>query len=280
MAGLYALAIIVAGVIVVILSETMDVAAWGKSVMRELGAITIAVGVISVFYEVYVRRAFFAELTSASKLADEVNKAGIITVSRAFYQDIDWEGLINGTTQMDLFFSYARTWRNTNRGLLEEYAKRPDHKIRVFLPDSQDAVLIDHLASRFNMSSEELRQAIVEAASDFHRMFVAASRPESLEIWFLKVMPVYSFYRFNEATVLALYNHQGRKVDVPVFVVARHGYLYDFVVNELAYFTAGGAKVGRKVFPADKAGTLPPGMDKAVANEIPTVEYVSERRTE
>lgn len=46
---------------------------------------------------------------------------------------------------------------------------------------------------------------------------------------------VFSFYRFDDIAVVGLYSHsRTRGAAVPVFVCARPGELFDFVLDELA----------------------------------------------
>lgn len=278
MALLYALIFFLVGAALVFLGELQPLTSWLHAVLREMGAIIVAVAAISVLFELVLRRAFFAELTSASQLADEIHRAGILTVSTDFYHGIDWQGLFRSSTQVDVYFSYARTWRNANRDSIAAFAARKEAVLRVFLPDSQDPRLVEHLAERFSMTPDELQGAIDEAARDFVQVFKDQQGKAKLEIWFVKIQPVYTFYLFNEGVVMALYNHQRRKTAVPVFVAGRNGYIYDFVTREVEYFLDPSKNAARRVYPADSLGALPPGLDRAVAVEPPRVEVIDEMR--
>jgi hypothetical protein len=46
-------------------------------------------------------------------------------------------------------------------------------------------------------------------------------------------MPLFSFYRFNNKAVFALYNHRAGRLPVPTFVCEEGGFLFRYLTDEI-----------------------------------------------
>jgi len=59
---------------------------------------------------------------------------------------------------------------------------------------------------------------------------------------------MFSFYRFDNLVVLALYRHHKVRGGIPVFIAEKGGTIYDFVQEELDKFVEPEG-LAKKVFP-------------------------------
>ena len=71
--------------------------------------------------------------------------------------DIDWEDLFKKSNQIDLFFTYARTWRNINSVYLDQFVKTKGNQMRVVLPDPNNEIILHELSNRFSKSTDDLK---------------------------------------------------------------------------------------------------------------------------
>jgi hypothetical protein len=76
--------------------------------VREVGALLLVTGALSVLWDLLGRRALTDNVISAANLAGNITTAGLQRVSTR-YLDSDCDALITTANQGDLFFSYART---------------------------------------------------------------------------------------------------------------------------------------------------------------------------
>jgi len=53
----------------------------------------MASGLVAIIWEISIKRTFFNEVMEKVGLATDVDKAGLISVTMQFYNDIDWEEL-------------------------------------------------------------------------------------------------------------------------------------------------------------------------------------------
>ncbi|NOK62418.1 MAG: hypothetical protein GFH27_549293n152 [Chloroflexi bacterium AL-W] len=221
-----------------------------QSVTEQLGGLLIASVALALIWELVAKRAFLSELMSEARLAEEIRNAGIVTVPRDFYRDIDWPQLFQRTKQLDIYFAYGRTWRGANRNELLTLAKRSDVQIRVVLPDPENNTIVEDLAKRFDMSPETLRLTIKEASKDFIDIFSGEEAVVEFSLWYLSLSPLFSMYRFDYTTILTFHKHRPDRVtDIPILVVEEGGTFYKFLQDEFTAFTKEQSSLAKRVFP-------------------------------
>ena len=118
---------------------------WNK-LIEELGAVLIASVALAIIWDLFSRRSFLKELLSATKLSEQIIDTGLIGISPNWHGSVNWEDLINSASSIKIFFMYGRTWRNTNRAKLIEFASRANTKATIVLPDFNDQDYMTRLA--------------------------------------------------------------------------------------------------------------------------------------
>ena len=116
------------GVVLLHFSEQHDFwhgyEAWQR-VVRELGALLLVTLAVSLLWELLGKRRLLDEILTQVGVAKEIDAAGIIEIYSDFYQ-IDWKPYFQNVREVDLFFAWAHTWRNSNRADLENIASKRD----------------------------------------------------------------------------------------------------------------------------------------------------------
>ena len=80
-----------------------------------------------------------------------IEAAGLTRLA-THYAEIDWNGLLNQASHVDLFFAYASQWRNNHNEALRSLVKREGAHLRVILPDRENEAQVAQLAARFSAS--------------------------------------------------------------------------------------------------------------------------------
>jgi len=175
--------------------------------------------------------ASMSEKISLSHLISFTGLVGIKNQSR----EIDWDDMFENVSEIDLFFTYARTWRNANNNLLYKFARKNDSRLRVILPDPNNVVILSELSNRFSKSSEEFRNLINEAKEEYAKVQIFAKQCNggSVEVWYTSVTPMYSLYRFDRTVLISLGSYKPIKGNVPHLIADRRGTLYQFVREEI-----------------------------------------------
>jgi hypothetical protein len=204
-----------------------------QTVIQNVGALLLVVVAISILWELWGKRAFLDEVLAKAQVSKEITFAGIIKITDSFHQDIDWQSYFRNVNKLDIFFAYGRTWRNSHIQELREVAAREDTRIRVVLPDPSDEHTVHELSRRFGSEPEQLKLQIREAEEYFKNLRpTAGARGAQIDIWFLPAAPIFTFYRFDQIAILALYSHRRERAPIPTFICEMGGTLYGYIRKE------------------------------------------------
>ncbi len=195
--------------------------------VREVGALVFAAGILSVGWELLGRRALTDEVLSAAELSSDVKNAGLKRIA-THYLDVNWDALLSEANHVDLFFAYARTWRNTHATGLRRLVARKGTHLRVVLPNRDNEALMTQLAAKFSYSAEELRNLIDGAEQDFANLSRQAAADATVELHRTDEFPVFSYYRLDRRYFAVLYSQAPGRVDVPTFECEQGGTLAGF----------------------------------------------------
>ncbi|MGZ5440783.1 MAG: hypothetical protein ACXW5U_01460 [Thermoanaerobaculia bacterium] len=203
-----------------------------REVTREVGAVVVVTGLLTIFWELIAKRSFAEELLARVGTGKEIAASGLVGVTPNFHRDIDWPDLFRNTRELDIFFAYGGTWRNSHLHELQAFVRQDNARLRVVLPDSDDPGTVGDLARRFGIPDNILVQRITDSEAAFRDLGGLAECRAHIEVWRLARTPVFSLYRFDNVIVAALYHHRRNRDPVPAFTAERPGTLFEFFGTE------------------------------------------------
>jgi hypothetical protein len=235
-----------------------------KAFSNNVGGVLLATGLISLLWELVSRRAFLSEVFSIARLSEDVKRSGLHRLTMDFQHEVEWPELLESARRIDVFVSYARTWRNQNLSRLRAFAERPGSQMNLILPDPDNEEVIRELARRYSTNPEAIRDRVNEAISAFMLMFDRKKGAKGqLSIWVTTATPVFTFYRIDKKYILSTYRHRSDRGDILTLVCDRKGDLTDFIDREYEYLTDDSAAGVRRVFPPPKSLPAPESSDPA-----------------
>jgi hypothetical protein len=207
----------------------------GGQVMRNiavaLGSALLGVGSLSLLWELGGKRSFTEEILERVGLSAEVSQAGLLRITDSL-REIDCGSLLRETTQLDVVFVSNTTWMRTWREELRASASRPGSRMRFVVPDPDNDNVMAEIAQRFERIERQQLvnrvREVVEAVSELSQL------PGTVELYLLPAVPVYSYYRIGDRTIIRLYENQRERMRVPVFVCGRGGWLSGFGEEDFA----------------------------------------------
>jgi len=220
---------------------------WQK-IADEIGAIVFVTGLIAVLWELRARRALVDEIFAAAKLSERIRHAGVTDATADFLGDLDWQQFFEGAREIDVFFAYGGGWRGQHIERLREVNRRPGARIRVILPDPTSTDTVTELARRFGYTESVVVDKINESIKTFEELAREPGAKAAIEVWVLPKTPMYSFYRFDDRALFALYQHKGTRATVPAFTIRRGGSLFAFFESDLDVMMSGNNPTARIVF--------------------------------
>jgi hypothetical protein len=107
----FSLAVILIGAIA--LFTAANESSWSSEewrvLTRELGALFVVTGALSVFWELLAKRTVIDEVLSRVGIVRNINDSGLLEVTPDFKRDINWERLFQNVRELDIFFAYGRS---------------------------------------------------------------------------------------------------------------------------------------------------------------------------
>ena len=156
--------------------------------------------------------------------------SGIVRVSpfAGFFQR--FEELIGSSTQMTLHFIHSRRWRENHDAALRAFLAREGTRLEAFLPDLENHELMFSLGKHFD-DGPQIPALVVDAYRYFARLASTYRKPA--RIWLFARYPTYSFYKFDDRAVIALYsNTTAKKGDLPAFEIMVDSFLGKFLASD------------------------------------------------
>ncbi|HMO49580.1 MAG TPA: hypothetical protein PKE26_03340 [Kiritimatiellia bacterium] len=202
-----------------------------QKLISQTGSLVFPAALIMLIWELINKRAFVAEILASAKIADDLKQAGITATPQDFYQDVSWDDLFRNAKQIDLFFAYARTWRNSNLKRLKEFASRRGTTLKLIVPDPKNGACISELARRFDLPNDDIIASINETIKEFQQIF--EDNGDKIKVILAPVTPLFNIYRFDDIAIITLHKHDKGRGGVPVLCVRREGTLYDFIDRQL-----------------------------------------------
>jgi hypothetical protein len=143
--------------------------------------------------------------------------SGIVRVApfAGFFQR--FEELIGSSTRMVLHFIHSRRWRENHDAAIRAFLARNGTTLEAFLPDLENHELMFSLGKHF-VDGPQIPALVIDAYRYFARL--AAEYEKPARVWLFERYPTYSFYRFDDRAVMAMYaNTTAKKGDLPAFEV-------------------------------------------------------------
>src|SRR5437016_10637986 len=141
-----------------------------------------------------------------------------------------FDDLVGSATTMARYFIHSRRWRENHDAAIKGFLGRPGTTLEAFLPDLESHELVFSLGKHF-----EDGLLIPALVADAYRYFARLARDfgKPAHVWLFDRYPTYSFYRFDERAVIALYSNTTDKKELPAFEVTADSFLGTFLAADV-----------------------------------------------
>jgi hypothetical protein len=159
-----------------------------------------------------------------------VRDSGIVRIGpfAGFFQS--FEELVASSAEITLYFIHSRRWRENHDAAIKAFLAREGASLEVFLPDLENHELMFSLGRHFD-DGPLIPALVADAYRYFARLARDARNP--IRVWLFGRYPTYSFYKFDQRAVIALYSNTAAKKDLPAFEITTDGFLGRFLEEDL-----------------------------------------------
>lgn len=249
----FAIALGVALFALVLLFFSLNDALWEEGslapvLLTEIGGLLLVSAALTLVWELFAKRQFANELFEKAGISESIRETGLISALDDFQKldgrsEPNWEDILGATNSIDFFVAGGTGWDNNHSWFFERLQKTQGAQINVFLPDPEGEKVVKELTSRFEDYTEEDTIKRLRKAEKYFRGVreKATDAGAIVNIRFVPMAPMYTFYFCGRVLVVALYKHKPYSEDgtVPVFIFGP-GTMYDYFEREKEYLESVG----------------------------------------
>ncbi len=141
-----------------------------SDVFREIGVALLVTAALTVMWDLIAKRAFTDEVLAKANMSRDLAEAGIRMVTPSFMDGrISWSDLFKCSSKLDIWVSYASTWRNSHAQEIEKMLSKKGALLRVVMPDPSDQQILGALAARYETTAESVATHVQEAIDGFSK---------------------------------------------------------------------------------------------------------------
>lgn len=160
-------------------------------------------------------------MTSVPGLPSDILRVAPFT---AFVSRFD--ELLMSSSRLAVYFIHSRRWRENHDATIKGFLGREGTSLEVFLPDLENHELMFSLQRHFD-DGPLIPALVVDAYRYFARLAREYRKPA--EVWLFGRYPTYSFYRFDDRAIVALYSNSVAKKDLPALEITTSGFFGEFL---------------------------------------------------
>jgi hypothetical protein len=141
-----------------------------------------------------------------------------------------FEELIAQSTRMTVYFIHSRRWRENHDAAIKAFLSREGTSLEVFLPDLENHELMFSLEKHFD-DGPLIPALVVDAYRYFTRLWREFGKPAEVRLF--GRYPTYSFYRFDQRAIVAVYSNSVAKKHLPAFEITNEGLFGEFLGSDI-----------------------------------------------
>lgn len=164
------------------------------------------------------------------ELRSNKRRSGLRVERIEFFEDVVFERYFYSARSITTFFIHSRRWREDHATLIREFLARKGTQMTAFLPQHGDPIL--HEVFRRNFTDGPQIPSLVEDACCFYAD-LQKEFPGRVKLLCVKNYPTYSFYKFDDSAIVAMYPTTSRKKSVPSFHIKPGSALGAFVNDDI-----------------------------------------------
>lgn len=147
---------------------------WSQSFLPAIGSTISSAGLIGIIYEIVLRRSVHRELLSLVGIKSSIEKNQIGDAGRS--SDIPWRNILESSSFFHINMADPQAWIDHNWNWIAAAGRDRPIELYLYVPDPDNNVIIDSIASHMAMPADEYRASLRRAIRTLEENWKEASR--------------------------------------------------------------------------------------------------------
>ena len=178
---------------------------------------------VNFLWEIFAKKRFAESIFEAAKISKNIEQSGVDHIDTDF-SSISWKAELSKTHNFTAIFTYAQTWRNSNRVAIQKFTGKKKNKFTVIMPDYENDDIMAEFDRRYNYNSGKTRALIEDAIIDYSAL--------GAKVYLFNKSLQATYYVMDNVALMAFFKHSPGKATVPYIRAESTGSFYDYIVSE------------------------------------------------
>lgn len=158
-----------------------------------------------------------------AKISKNIEQSGVDHIDIDF-SSINWQAELTKTHNLTAIFTYAQTWRNSNRVTIQRFTAKRKNRFTVIMPDYENKDIMAEFDRRYNYEDGKTSELIKEAVMDYCEL--------GAKVYLFNKSLQATYYIMDNVALMAFFKHSPGKSTVPYIRAESSGSFYNYIIAE------------------------------------------------
>lgn len=194
-----------------------------KSFLTTIVSTIGAAFLVNFLWEIFAKKRFAESIFEVAKISKNIEQSGVDHIDTDF-SSINWKAELSKTRNFTAVFTYAQTWRNSNRPAIQNFTKKKKNNFTVIMPDYENDDIMAEFDRRYNYESGKTKSLIQDAVIDYSEL--------GAKVYLCNRSLQATYYVMDNVALMAFFKHSPGKSTVPYIRAESTGSFYDYIETE------------------------------------------------
>lgn len=178
---------------------------------------------VNFLWEIFAKKRFAESVLEMAKISKNIEQSGVDHIDIDF-SSINWQAELTKTHNLTAIFTYAQTWRNSNRVTIQRFTAKRKNRFTVIMPDYENKDIMAEFDRRYNYEDGKTGELIKEAVMDYCEL--------GAKVYLFNKSLQATYYIMDNVALMAFFKHSPGKSTVPYIRAESSGSFYNYIIAE------------------------------------------------
>ena len=178
---------------------------------------------VNFLWEIFAKKRFAESVLEMAKISKNIEQSGVDHIDIDF-SSINWQAELTKTHNLTAIFTYAQTWRNSNRVTIQRFTAKRKNRFTVIMPDYENKDIMAEFDRRYNYEDVKTSELIKEAVMDYCEL--------GAKVYLFNKSLQATYYIMDNVALMAFFKHSPGKSTVPYIRAESSGSFYNYIIAE------------------------------------------------